>query len=76
MPDAPIPADLIELQRVVYAAQRATRAATDEADRERRREAEREAVLALHRHPAHRDVPWQALRDAALAEDAPPDDAS
>lgn len=71
MPDMEVPADLVALQRAVYAARAATRTATDD-DRHERRQAELDAVLALHRHPAYGSVPWQELRNAALDEGAPP----
>lgn len=71
MPDAPIPGDLVDLQRAVHTAQAATRIASD-ADRGDAREAERAAVLALHRHPARAATDWKALREAALAGDTTP----
>lgn len=71
MPDASLPDDLVALQRTVYASQAATYSAGD-ADREELRAAERDAVLALHRHPAYRDVNWRPLREAALADESTP----
>lgn len=66
MSDA-IPADLIELKRAVLRAQDALRRATDD-DREQLRAAEREAVLALYRHPAKASVHWWRLLEAARAD--------
>ena len=39
----------------------------DTDERQRLRQAERDAVLALHRHPAYQPGQWQALRKAAGA---------
>ena len=68
MSDAAIPADLIELKRAVLRAQDALRHATDD-DREQLRAAEREAVLALYRHPDKARVHWWDLLQAARASD-------
>lgn len=69
MSDAPpIPKDLVALQRAVYAPQAALgEPGIDDAERARRREAEREVVLALYGHPAKAQVHWRALMDAARA---------
>lgn len=72
MSDAsPIPADLIQLQRDVYAAQHALHAYTgDDPDEQHRlRAAESEAVLALYRHPERANVGWRELMDAARRDD-------
>jgi hypothetical protein len=69
-----LPEDLIQLQATVFAAQDALKA-YDGDDRRRceaLRQAERDAVLALHRHPDYQPGQWQALRKAAGApEDRP-----
>ena len=76
MPDdqPDLPEDLVQLQAAVFAAQDALKAYDGE-DSHRRgalRQAEREAVLALHRHPDYQPAQWQALRKAAGApEDRP-----
>lgn len=72
-----VPDGLVALQRAVYAARAATRAASD-ADRDDRRRDEVAAVLALHQaRAAHRaetgaPVDWVALRAAALGDDTGP----
>jgi hypothetical protein len=64
-----LPADLIQLQAAVFAAQDALKAYDgDNPDqREALRQAERAAVLALHRHPDYQPAQWQELRKAAGA---------
>lgn len=64
-----LPDDLVQIQRDVYLAQMAIAATADAEERERLREAERAALLALHRHPARAGASWTALRQAALGED-------
>jgi hypothetical protein len=66
-----IPADLIELQRAVYAAQHElhTYNGGDPDEQHRLRAAESEAVLALYRHPGRARVGWRELMDAARRED-------
>ena len=68
MSDAPIPPDLIALKRAVLAAQDALRHADDD-NREQLRREEREAVLALYRHPDKARVHWRRLLEAARTED-------
>ena len=73
LPD--LPEDLVQLQRAVFAAQDALRdygaGPDDDSDeRDRLRQAERDAVLALYRHPGHLavrqgDGDWQDLWVAA-----------
>ena len=70
--DAPIPPDLVALKRAVLRAQDALRHATDETREALRRE-EREAVLALYRHPDKARVHWRRLLEAARADDQPPE---
>jgi hypothetical protein len=69
-----LPADLVQLQAAVFAAQDDFKAynGDDQRRREALRQTEREAVLALHRHPDYQSGQWQALRKAAGApEDRP-----
>ncbi len=68
-----IPADLIQLQRAVLAAQHALFGYTgsDPDEHHRLRTAESEAVLALYRHPARASVHWRDLLEAARADDNP-----
>jgi hypothetical protein len=70
--DQPLPEDLVDLQRAVFAAQEALRAydGDDPQQREALRQAEREAVLALNRHPGYLAArqgggDWQDLWEAA-----------
>ena len=69
--------DLVQLQRDVFAAQDALSRYDagpddDHDERQRLRQAERDAVLALHRHPKYRAGDWAALRKATGApEDRP-----
>jgi hypothetical protein len=58
----------------VFAAQDALKAYGGDSfnEREALRQAKRDAVLALHRHPDYQPAQWQALRKAAGApEDRP-----
>ena len=69
-----LPADLIDLQRKVFAAQDNLRAydGDDPDERQRHRDAERAAVLELHRHPGHAEARkvggGEALREAARGD--------
>jgi hypothetical protein len=64
-----LPADLIALQAAVFTAQHQLKSydGDDIDERARLRQVERDAVLALHRHPAYQPGQWQELRKAAGA---------
>lgn len=76
MPDdqPDLPEGLVQLQRAVFAAQDALRAydGDDPDELQRYRDAERAAVLALHRHPGHAEARkvgnGEVLREATRGE--------